>query len=270
MEYTLSYSELVQGWPSFYSFIPEWMIGMNNYFYTFKGGNLYRHNVNEDRNTFYKPFFEDPKDAFTPSRLKSVINDVPLENKLFKTIALQGDDSWAASLSTDIPLTGYIEKDWFEKKEQVYFAYIRDTGTVPADPSQYPQRSVNGIGACTTVSGVAASLNVNFSITPLVQIGPIISIDDYAYTLQSGTPVLAGKVLAINQNYKAGNNYITLDTTIAGATAPVATDYIMYIKSSVAESHGLLGHYMVFDIENINTSKVELFQVQSNVMKSFP
>jgi len=262
MEYTLSYSEQVQGWPSFYSFIPEWMVGMNNYFYTFKGGSLYRHNVNEVRNNFYGTQYT--------STLKSVINDVPLENKLFKTIALQGDDTWSVDLSTDIPLTGYIERDWFEKKEQVWFGFIRDTGTVPADPAQYPQRSVNGIGACTTVSGLPASLQVNFSITPLVSIGAIISIGDYVYTISAGAPVLAGKVTAINQNYRAGNNYLTIDASITGATPPIATDYIMFIKSSVAESHGLLGHYMVFDIENINTSKVELFQVQSNVMKSFP
>ncbi len=36
MNYTLSYSEGVQGWTSFFSFYPDWMIGMNNYFYTFK------------------------------------------------------------------------------------------------------------------------------------------------------------------------------------------------------------------------------------------
>ena len=262
MEYTLSYSELVQGWPSFYSFIPEWMIGMNNYFYTFKGGNLYRHNVNENRNNFYGTQYT--------SKLKSVINDVPLENKLFKTIALQGDDTWSATLSTDIPLTGYIDRDWFEKKEQVWFGFIRDTGTVPANPSQYPQRSVSGIGTCTTVSGLPASLQINFSISPLVSIGSIISIGDYVYTLSAGTPILGGKVTAINQNYTTGNNYLVIDSTISGATAPVNGNYIMFIKSSVAESHGLLGHYMVFEVENINTSKVELFQVQSNVMKSFP
>jgi hypothetical protein len=51
--YTLTYSEGVEGWASFYSFLPDWMIGMNNYFYTFKGGNLYRHNVNNTRNNFY-------------------------------------------------------------------------------------------------------------------------------------------------------------------------------------------------------------------------
>ena len=125
MEYTLTYSETSEGWPSFYSFIPDWMIGMNNYFYTFKGGNLYRHNVNALRNNFYGVQYN--------SRMTSVFNEVPLENLLFKTLALQGDDSWEAlPIETDIQNSGYIEKDWFEKKEQVYFAFIRNSGTIPA------------------------------------------------------------------------------------------------------------------------------------------
>jgi len=32
---TLTYSETSKGWPSFYSFIPEKTIGMNNYLYSF-------------------------------------------------------------------------------------------------------------------------------------------------------------------------------------------------------------------------------------------
>jgi hypothetical protein len=48
--YTLTYSESSKGWPSFYSYHPEWIQGMNQYLYTFKGGNLYRHNVNDTRN----------------------------------------------------------------------------------------------------------------------------------------------------------------------------------------------------------------------------
>jgi hypothetical protein len=47
---TLSYSDGAKGWPSFYSFLPEFMMGMNSFFYTFKNGNIYRHNTNEKRN----------------------------------------------------------------------------------------------------------------------------------------------------------------------------------------------------------------------------
>ena len=44
--YTLTYNPDASGmlskeggWPSFYSFMPDYMIGMNNYFYSFKRGN---------------------------------------------------------------------------------------------------------------------------------------------------------------------------------------------------------------------------------------
>lgn len=110
MIYTLTYSESTQGWASFYSYEPDWMIGMNNYFYTYKGGNLYRHNTNATRNNFYGVQYT--------SRLKSVFNDIPLENKLFKTLNLEGDDSWSATMVTDLQDTGFIQAPWFEKKRR--------------------------------------------------------------------------------------------------------------------------------------------------------
>jgi hypothetical protein len=127
--YTLTYEESVKGFPSFYSYNPDWMIGMNNYFYTFNGGDIYRHNVNENRNTFYEVTY--------PATIRSVFNDSALENKLFKTINLEGDSTWGVELATDIQDSGFIQADWFEKKEQVYYAFVRNRGTVPAESSEW-------------------------------------------------------------------------------------------------------------------------------------
>jgi hypothetical protein len=266
MEYTLTYSDSSKGWPSFYSYIPDWMIGMNNYFYTFKGGNLYRHNVNTTRNNFYG-------EQFT-SIMTSVFNTAPLENKLFKTLALQGDDSWeAVPIETDIQNSGYIEKAWFEKKEQVFFAFIRNDGTVPAGTDEYALRSLNGVGRSQTVTGPATAVQIDFSISPLIQIGSIASVGDYLYYALPPytTPVLCGQITNIVQNYPAGDNYFIVDTVVVpGSIPPIPDAYFLYIKNSVAESHGVLGHYCVFTIENDNTNKVELFAVESEVMKSFP
>ena len=105
MDYTLSYSEGVAGWVSFYSYYPDWMIGMNNYFYTFKGGNIYKHNVNESRNTFYEPWWVklgQPTNAFKPTTIETVFNNAALENKLFKTINLEVDSIWDVQLVTDL------------------------------------------------------------------------------------------------------------------------------------------------------------------------
>ena len=253
--YTLSYSDMVGGWVSFYSYYPDWMIGMNNYFYTFKGGDLYRHNVNPLRNTFYG--------VFTSSTLQSVFNTAPLENKLFKTINLQGDAKWSVTLETDLQFSGFIEANWFEKKEAAFFAFVRNN-TI----GEFALRSVNGIGRSQSVVGGNV---INFAVP--ISIGSIISIGDYLYFSPPPytTPVLAGRVTAITIDLINSVNQLTIDTSIAGTTPiPIQDAFFLYVKNSVAESHGVLGHYCTFNIENTSTSKVELFAVQSEVMKSFP
>ena len=273
-DYTLTYSEWAQGFPSFYSYNPDWMIGMNNYFYTFKGGNLYRHNVNNIRNNFYGTQYN--------STLKSVFNDSPLENKLFKTINLEGDDTWQTSLITDIQDSGFIDGAWFEKKEQSWYGFVRNIGTVPSQTSEYALRSLNGIGRSTIVTFGVNTATISFSTD--IGIGNIISIGDMMYFSlppNYSSPSLAGQITAVNINLRAGINEIVINTdgnTFIPAVLPVPTTipipindaYFLYIKNSVAESHGVLGHYCVFDISNSNTDKTELFTVESEVMKSFP
>jgi hypothetical protein len=265
MTYTLSYYQQSQGWVSFYSYSPDYMIGMNNYFYSFKGGNIYRHNTNEVRNNFYG-------EQYT-SRLVSVINDSPIENKLFKTLTLDGDDSWSALLETDLQYSGVIDAAWFERKEAAWFGFIRTDYAVPAPASEYPLRSVNGIGRSASVVINVGTTEVSFSIAPLVQIGSILSVGDLLYFAVApyDSPQLAGRVTDIVVNYRAGENKVVVDTTIPD-TVPISgqTPFIMYIKNPVAESHGVLGHYMVFSLENASTSKTELFAVSSEVMKSYP
>ena len=267
--YTLSFSNAVAGWPSFYSYNPDWMIGMNQYFYTFKGGNLYRHNVNKKKNTFYEPWWTilgDATAAFTPTTLKSVFNQVPLENKLFKTLNLEGDATWGAKLYTDIQDSGYILDTWFEKKEQSYFAFVRND-----ESGELAIRSTNGIGKSYQVN--VAGDTIDFSVSPLIDLGYIMSIGDILYfTLPPATTqYIAGEILQINRNYKLGINQIVIDITIPGTTPiPVQDAYFFYTKNSVAESHGVLGHYCVFEITNSSSSKIELFAVESEVMKSFP
>ena len=269
---TLTYSPAVQGWPSFYSYNPDWMIGMNNYFYSFKGGNLYRHSSSNLRNTFYKQWCEQnvPElDPFSPTTLKSVINDLPLENKLFKTMDLVGDAPWAATMTTDLQYSGFIDQNWFEKKEATWFAFVRNNGTTPMSAPEYPLRSVNGIGNSTSVVIGIGTAQINFSINPLIAIGSILSVGDILYFSSSATG--AGIVTNIVQNYSAGLNYIIIDTTPVWTTAiPTQTEYFLFSKNSVAESHGVLGHYCLFELSNNYNTKVELFATESELMKSFP
>ena len=264
-EYTLTYSQNSKGWPSFYSYIPDYMVGMNQYFYTFNGGNLYQHNANEARNNFYGEQYN--------SQITTVFNQNPLENKIFKTINLESDQAWQANLETDIQQNGFIENTWFIEKEGAYFAFLRQNGEVPALTGQYAMRSANGIGKCISNSSVGTTTTINFSTNPLVDIGSIVSVGDYLYfSLPSYTTIsLGGQITNINVDIPAGINQLSIDTSISGtSTITIQDPYILYIKSSVAESHGLLGHYCIFTLINESSLPTELFAVESEVMKSYP
>lgn len=264
MAYTLTFNAESKGWPSFYSFIPEKMVGMNNYFYSFKGGNLYRHNTNEIHNNFYGVQYD--------STLTSVFNDGPLENKLFKAINLEGDARWDMQLSSDIQTTGFIDATYFEKKEGTFYAFVRNSGEVPAEADEYVLRSVNGIGNSSAIVIDGTTTTYNFSISPLISIGSIISVGDYIYYIEVGgtSLLLGGVVTEINIDLPNSINNIVVDTSTIGDNPTTETPFVMYIKNAVAESHGILGHYCVFEMQNSSTGKVELFTVDAEVMKSFP
>jgi hypothetical protein len=264
-QYTLTYSAGVEGWPSFYSYIPEYMVGMNQYLYSFNGGNLYRHNTNESRNNFYGTPYS--------STMTSVFNDSPLENKIFKTLNLESDDPWDATMISDIQTTGYIDEEWFVKKEASWFAFVRNSGENPAATSEYALRSLNGIGSCVTVSTELTVSTINFALT--TNIGSIISVGDTVYSfvppvppVVNSTPTIRGIVTAIEVDLKNSINRLVIAT--AAHTPPASTDYIMFVKDQVAESHGVLGHYCQFTITLNKTTRSELFAVESEVIKSFP
>lgn len=248
-EITLSYSPAVKGWPSFYSFIPEYTQGMNNYLYTFNNGQLYRHNTNPLRNNFYGVQYN--------TTIKSVFNKGPLENKLFKTLILESDAPWSATLATDLPQVGSIADTYFEKKEGNYFAFIRFLET----DINLLMRYANGIANVTTVDATTPTATT-LTFASSVNIGSIISIGDMVY--YGSTPSLGGVVTALT------GQVVTIDTTITGASAPSNGDFILYVKNTVAESHGVMGHYCEYELTNTSTSKVELFSVGSESMKSFP
>jgi hypothetical protein len=259
MKYTLTYNKNVEGWTSFFSYHPEMMIGMNGAFYSFKGGELYKHNTNVNRNTFYYDWWDElgfPDDAFEPSKVTSVFNKEPLTIKNFKTIATYGNSPWSCSVITDLS-TGEIDSTYFVEKEGNWFAYIRSL----SGDDNLRLRSAQGVGSVDTVDDPGTATTVlNFTFN----IGTIVSIGDLAYRNDAGTIEFIGAITAFT------NTSITINNTPPSANAVSNGDYILYIKNSVAESYGARGYYMQYELENGSTDRVELFSVKSNVFKSYP
>jgi len=251
---TLSYSESAKGWPSFYSYLPDFMMGMNTYFYTFKNGNLFRHNTNPIRNNYYGQQFN--------SSITGVFNNNPLEIKLFKTISFESDKAWAVTdLLTDLS-SGNMLSTYFEQKEGEWFSFIREN----ASTINFKLRSANGIG---TISAIPTIISANlyqyqFTVPP----GSIISEGDSVFKTTNpatAAPTKCGVVKSVDNTL----NTINVDTTGFGQLV-ASGDFILYYKDVVANSTGARGYFMQFKLENSVTTPVELFSVGSSVMKSFP
>jgi len=259
-DYTLTYSEGSKGFPSFYSYYPDYMIGMNNYFYTFKGGQMYRHNTNDTHNRYYETTYS--------SIIKTVINQSPLENKLFKTINLESTDAWTADILTDInSQLGKIPSDEFVKKEGNYFGYVRNQGvsntSAAISSSELNSRTIGGLGVPFQQN--AGNMRFYLSSTPL-------SIGDYIYRYDnfSDSLVFVGKVTDTYYYTDAFNRKV-LTVVHNGTTTPFGA-FISFAKDTAAESMGVMGHYaeVTLTLPSTVTGPSELFAIESETMKSYP
>lgn len=246
--YTLTYSPMLEGWTSFHSYYPEWMTNMNNFLYTFKSGELWKHNTNTTRNSWYGAL----SDA---SKITVVFNDSPSESKMFKTLACETDSPWKATITTDLN-TGVMEASYFELKEGDYFTYIRrNPGTI-----DLKAMSTQGIGSASAVTLISAG---NYRIDFAFNIGSTISIGDTIYIGSGGGLTISGVVTSHNETS------VTINMVVGG-TVPVAGNFIVFVKNAVAESYGARGYFMTVLLENTSSTAVELFAISSQVFKSYP
>jgi len=254
---TITYSDRSNGWTSFWSFYPDWMLGMNSTFYTWKDGNLYEHDSSQVRNRFYFNFTPNINEYyFYPSKITTVFNQDPTTNKMFKTLALESTLPWVANIQTDLD-TGQIDSGYFEEKEGSFFAYIRNQVNTIIDPYSI---ATQGIGNTYLFDSLTNTITFN------VEVQSSVSILDRVYKIDSitGVSTYLGNISDILVN---GITYIQDPSLPPG---PNPGDMIYIVKNSVAESYGVRGYYMEVELINSYTSEVELFEVSSSAFKSYP
>ena len=101
-EITLAYSPRAKGWTSRFSFIPEFGITSNSKFYTFKNGQVYLHNSDQqNRNTFYNLLLPtasgfNAATGFTASEVQTIFNDNPTFVSDWLSVNYEGSEGWEA------------------------------------------------------------------------------------------------------------------------------------------------------------------------------
>jgi hypothetical protein len=243
MEYTLTFSEDAKGWTSFWSFIPDAMVKLGNTFYTIKNGQLFRHNEDTGvQNNFYGVQYT--------SKIKTLFNEANAEDKIFKTIVLETNDHWEVKVATNYSAST-IKATEFNKRESRYFSHIRKN----EDPNDLHGNTAQGIGTIASLVDNAPVITVFFTAMP-----SFVNVGDSLYQLNGNAKELIGEITASTESsLTVGNALIT----------PLTGLFCFSKKNARIEGSEIRGYYMEIELENTNTEKVELFAVNTNVVKSY-
>ena len=230
---TWVYSDEAQGFLGKQTFNPDDMLRVNNHFLSFKGADVYKHNIGP-YSTFYG--------VLNPSTFEFNFSQEPSTRKIFKNISIEGNSAWNFTLKTDMQ-NGLINYSDFKNKEGVYYGYIRGNDTL-----DLTTLSVSGIGVVSSILGN----KVYFS----GEIPSIISVGDKVYDSSLN---LIGIITNI------GSNHITLSSVVLVTNGL----FLLSAKQSSAETSGIRGYYMNAKAEITTPNYVEAYAVNSEVAKSF-
>ena len=167
--YTLAFDEDSLGWTSFFSYIPNYMDGLRNNYYSLKDGNIWVHySPNVNRGNFYGVTYT--------SYVTFVLNPNPSMVKNFNTINYEGTQGWIMnSLYTDtdtaIPinasftasslaqLEANLFTNNFKQKENKYFGNIFNNTVASGGDVIYGQ-SMSGIKGLYAVCTMTLNNNL--------------------------------------------------------------------------------------------------------------
>lgn len=114
-------------WTTFYSYLPEAIGKSGLLLVTFKDGEVWLHNVNDKRNTFYG--------VFSPSQIQIVGNSEQSRNKVWQSVSLESNLVWATPTdginNGGSQISELSESDFIKREAEGDFhaAFLRDKNT---------------------------------------------------------------------------------------------------------------------------------------------
>jgi len=233
---TWVYSDKDNGWLGRLKFNPEDMCRVNGVFVSFKNGEMYIHNQENVRNTFYG--------VESKSKFDFYFSQEPSGRKNFYNIEIEGTIAPDVILKTDLN-DGYINKADFERKEgDIFYAYVRNSNSI----IDTKKLSTQGIGTCEINGSI---LEFSFEVDNIVSVGDSV----YNQNMQ-----IVGVIMART------NNTLTLNAVQNLSDG----DYVLCQKTQSIQNNELLGRYMKVSCEFESNELQEIFAVNTVVSKSFP
>lgn len=230
---TWIYSSEANGFVGRHTFNPDDMLRVNNHFLSFKGSDVYKHNIGP-YSTFYG--------SLSPSSFEFNFNEEPSTRKIFKNVSIEGNSALNLTLKTDLQ-NGIISSNDFKNKEGVYYGYIRGN-----DALDLSTLAVCGIGTVSSIVGNNVFIN-----------------GDMSSNISIGDSVFNNSLLFIGTITNIGSNFITLSSALLAST----NMFLLSSKPSSVETSGIRGYYMNVKGELTTNSYLEVYALNSEVIKSF-
>ena len=270
-DFTAAYDINGGVWNTLYSYRPEAIVSVDDALYTFKNGTMYLHSDAANRATYYGSAFGAVVEVVSGQNNSMV--------KAYEALSIEGDSSWAATLSNTDQSTSILVSD-FEERERYYYAYIpRDSS---ANTGTSTITSLSGSSEVFVLGAVAVGGVSGFTITFTTPVGDIpFPIGAALYKVVGATLVaLNATVTAIS-----GNKQITVSPSIDGVWNTSAQiwntstsvwdianvsdgDTIVVLGNGAIEGDQMRDYYLKIRLSNNDTNETEMYAVNAIFSKS--
>ena len=167
---TLTFDDKVNGWSSFLTYKPNFGGSIASNFYTWNGGDLYKHYSNSNKNTFYG--------EFQPRSVTIISNQNPSLVKHYKTINYEGTNNWKViSMSSPAdddnnynayPIPGNITGRYIDN-----FGVLRFAGFTPLEKKYYANIIINDTSTITGISALTTTGLKGFFAEAILEHHPV-------------------------------------------------------------------------------------------------
>lgn len=240
---TLAWSTTKQVWLTFYSFAPELYAHLHDRFFSFRGGQIWRHNILTTMNNFYGVQYN--------SEATVVSKGNPSMVKTYDAISYEGDNPWNAIVSNSDQATSSMASTEFTEKENMWYRVISkdETGNSILNTSH---KIV--LGQVTAIDGLKITFSSRISNLPF-------GIGDALFKLETSSSTDLSRTISS----VSGRKEITTNTAVTGL---VIGDTVMAVSNDEINGDNIRDYYAQIEMRNSSTSPIELYAVNMSYTPS--
>ena len=238
---TIAYSTSKEFWMSRYSFNPEMYANLHNRFFSYENGQIWRHNVNPLRGTFYGTAYDATLDVVSKKNPSMV--------KAYNALSLESNDTWAATVSNSSQNAAITEAMYDEREGMRYAKIPRDSTTPPLNSSTSKNQS-NRI-VLGEVESITGTTDGTIKFTSRISDLPF-NVLDILYKL-AATEVNTTRTIS---------NIIDRKTLQVSSTTGIAVgDVLMAVSANSINGDKIRDYYLGIELASNSRAHAELYAV---------